>query len=406
MNYPLGIAPFQALPKGLLALLLLTLGCRDEALQPPEPIGGELFARYVAIGNSITAGYQSGGINATLQQQAYPVLLAAAMGTPFNVPLLRDPGCPPPLINLLTGERLGDLPGNFCAYRQLPAPRIINNVAVPGAKVIDVLTNLGEGTSANTLTLLLLGGRTQLEAAAEARPTFVSVWIGNNDVLGAAIAGDPALVTPIDAFRQRYRQMLNQLQAMGVQGGLLIGVANVAVIPHLSPGIAYAQAKQGGAFPPTFNVADNCATTEATALVPFSYAFGELLATALQGQSVTLDCADDPRLLSPEETATIIQTVQEYNAFIQQEAERLGWAYLDPNPILLQLKENGEIPHFPRLTSSEPFGPYFSLDGVHPSSLAHQLIAQEAAAAINAVYGTNLQIPVQSPPAQQLAVVQ
>lgn len=62
--------------------------------------------------------------------------------------------------------------------------------------------------------------------------------------------------------------MLNELQAMGVQGGLLIGVANVTVIPHLSPGIAYAQAEQAGAFPPTFDVADNCATTGATALVP------------------------------------------------------------------------------------------------------------------------------------------
>ncbi len=44
------------------------------------------------------------------------------------------------------------------------------------------------------------------------------------------------------------------------------------------------------------------------------------------------------------------------------------------------------------MNSSEPFGPYFSLDGVHPSSLAHKLVAQEAAAAINAVYGTNLQV--------------
>ena len=377
---------------GLLGLLLLALGCHDEGLLPPEPTGGALFARYVAIGNSITAGYQSGGINATLQQQAYPVLLAKAMGTPFNLPLLRDPGCPPPLVNILTGERLGGLPDDFCAYRQVPPPRIINNVAVPGAKVIDVLTNLGEGTSANTLTLLLLGGRTQLEAAAEARPTFVSVWIGNNDVLGAAIAGNPALITPVNAFQQRYTQMLNELQAMGVQGGLLIGVANVTVIPHLSPGIAYAQAEQAGAFPPTFDVADNCATTGATALVPFSYAFGELLAAAMQGQSVTLDCVNDPQLLSPEETATIVQTVEQYNNFIRQQADRLGWAYLDPNVKLLELKNQGQIPIFPNVNSSEPFGPYFSLDGVHPSSLAHKLVAQEAAAAINAVYGTNLQV--------------
>jgi len=376
---------------GLLGLLLLALGCHDEGLLPPDPTGGALFARYVAIGNSITAGYQSGGINATLQQQAYPVLLAKAMGTPFNLPLLRDPGCPPPLVNILTGRRLDDQPDGFCAYRQVPPPRIINNVAVPGAKVAGMI-NLIEGTAADTMKLFLLGGRTPLEVAAEARPTFVSVWIGNNDVLYAAVKGNTALITPVNAFQQHYTQMLNELQTMGVQGGLLIGVANVTVIPHLSPGIAYAQAEQAGAFPPTFDVADNCATTGATALVPFSYAFGELLAAAMRGQAVTLDCVNDPRMLSPEETATIVQTVEQYNNFIKQQADRLGWAYLDPNVKLLELKNQGQIPIFPNVNSSEPFGPYFSLDGVHPSSLAHKLVAQEAAAAINAVYGTNLQV--------------
>ncbi|WP_243664635.1 hypothetical protein [Rhodothermus marinus] len=141
--------------------------------------------------------------------------------------------------------------------------------------------------------------------------------------------------------------MLNELQAMGVQGGLLIGVANVTVIPHLSPGIAYAQAEQAGAFPPTFDVADNCATTGATALVPFSYAFGELLAKkALQGQPVTLDCVNDPRMLSPEETAIIVQTVEQYNNFIRQQADQLGWAYLDPNVKLLELKNQGRFRSF------------------------------------------------------------
>lgn len=129
------------------------------------------------------------------------------------------------------------------------------------------------------------------------------------------------------------------------------------------------------------------------ALVPFSYAFGTLLAAAAQGQAVTLDCANDPRLVSPAETATLIQTVEQYNRFIRQQADRLGWAYLDPNVKLLELKTQGQIPVFPNVTSSEPFGPYFSLDGVHPSAAAHRLVAQEAAAAINAIYETNLRVP-------------
>ena len=42
------------------------------------PAGAPFMARYVAIGNSITAGFQSNGINDSTQRRAYPHLLAIA----------------------------------------------------------------------------------------------------------------------------------------------------------------------------------------------------------------------------------------------------------------------------------------------------------------------------------------
>jgi hypothetical protein len=38
----------------------------------------------------------------------------------------------------------------------------------------------------NALTQFILGGRTQIQAMMASQPTFVSVWIGNNDVLAAS----------------------------------------------------------------------------------------------------------------------------------------------------------------------------------------------------------------------------
>ena len=55
-----------------------------------------IFSSYVALGNSITAGYQSGGINDSTQRLSYAVLLAKQMGTRFAYPSLVMPGCPPP----------------------------------------------------------------------------------------------------------------------------------------------------------------------------------------------------------------------------------------------------------------------------------------------------------------------
>ena len=50
-------------------------------LGPTTPVGGDIFKSYVALGNSITAGYQSGGIVDSTQRQSYAFLLASRMGT-------------------------------------------------------------------------------------------------------------------------------------------------------------------------------------------------------------------------------------------------------------------------------------------------------------------------------------
>ena len=61
--------------------VLLVAACQNDQLNrafantPVDP----LFARYVSMGNSITAGFQSGGINDSTQQQSYAVVLAKAM---------------------------------------------------------------------------------------------------------------------------------------------------------------------------------------------------------------------------------------------------------------------------------------------------------------------------------------
>jgi hypothetical protein len=83
----------------LLSMVLLG-ACVDEGADiltvSPTPNGGALFTRYVSLGNSITAGFQSGGINDSLQARAYPVLLAQRAGATFTYPAIAMPGCPRP----------------------------------------------------------------------------------------------------------------------------------------------------------------------------------------------------------------------------------------------------------------------------------------------------------------------
>jgi hypothetical protein len=147
--------------------LLLVAACQNDQLNRPfadTPVD-PLFARYVSMGNSITAGFQSGGINDSTQLQSYAVVLARAMRSPFFAPLMRRPGCPPPFTNVFTQARVSGGTATTCALRNVPQipPPYISNTAVPGAEAIDIYSNLDTASNANALTQFFLGGMTQAQ---------------------------------------------------------------------------------------------------------------------------------------------------------------------------------------------------------------------------------------------------
>lgn len=394
-----------------LGLALGASACDHE--QVNRPFGNvaidPLFERYVSMGNSITAGFQSGGINDSTQLQSYAVLLARAVRSPFQAPLLNRPGCPPPFTNVFTQERVGGGTPTTCALRAVPNNPLpfVSNTAVPGAQVIDIYNNLDAASSANALTTFILGGLTQVQMARRANPTFATVWIGNNDVLGAAIddadAGDTTLITPAATFAQRYEAMLDSLDEIGPVGGVLIGVGDVTLIPFFSRGSVYWAIKNTppSPFPATFTVDNNCAPSAAmipgargdTTLVPFPYGF-TLLAQAAAGLPAVLSCADNvPQVIVPAELRALVTAVVAYNGTIAAAATARGWPFLDPSQLFSALPP-GAIPLFPNSTGADaitrPFGDYFSRDGIHPSALLHRLIANALATTINAAYGTSI----------------
>jgi len=401
-----------------LGLMFLVAACQDDVLNSPGVppyAGGAMFQRYVAMGNSITAGFQSGGINDSTQRRSYAVLVAGVMrGDRFYYPSLTNPGCPPPYTNVFTQTRIiGD--GTTCFFRNPALPPYVSNVAVPGAEALDLLQNgPGAGTNSNALTQLFLGGRTQIQAMVAAQPTFVSVWAGNNDVLGAATSstngGDSTLITPAATVQTEYAQIADAVEGTGA-GALLIGVANVTALPFFSQGATYWAIKNGlvpgASFPATFTVSNNCAPIATgipgargdSVLVPFPYG-GALLGAASPpfNQARNLDCADTvAAIVVPAELRKLAGAVLAYNAADSTIASQRGWAWLNPNPTLDSLRAiPTQVAPFPAFTTggaptpcaNNPFGLAFSCDGVHPSSATHVIIARHVVLAINAKYGS------------------
>ena len=373
---------------------------------PADP----LFKTYVSIGNSITAGFQSGGINDSTQMQSYAVLIARAANTGFRIPLLNRPGCPPPIDNFLTQHRVGGLTGHDCALRNpAPTPGALNDVAVPDATSLSPTGAVpGPDTLVeNVLTTLILGGETQVQRAAEAQPTFVSAWIGNNDVLNASLTGilpaTPGVsngVTALADFTTNYKNLVKALKGIkSIKGGVLIGVVNTANVPLLFPAAALYEPAAKAAFDavagPTTIDPTTCPPTT-TSLINFQ------LAAAIRAHThpATIYCEALPAPFQPlgnvyvldaaEQTA-VTDTVTAYNALIAAEADTLGFAYYDPNPALVALKTSNAVPSFPNLADpTAPFGIYFSLDGVHPAAAAHVLLANNIIDAINARYVTSV----------------
>lgn len=393
------------------ALLLSGCAADDEGLLLPEtaPAGGDLFARYVAMGQSNTAGYMSLGINDSTQEASYAVLLGRQAGGPFFIPELRMPGCPPPLLGPqpVTTARVGGGGPATCALRDTPFPPFVSNVAVPGSRIVDwVDNNVAAGSSSNALTTLILGGRTQLEAMQDANPTFVSVFPEGNEVLGAALAGAPALALPQAAFEAALDQIVAAIRDEGAEAAFLAMVDVPLVAPALQPGAYYFALQAAGQSPKP--VSPTCApgTPGGASLVAFS---------VLSSAAPTVSCAADaPGVLSPAEIADLRGRIAAYNAALRARAEANDWIYLDTNAVLATLLRDPQqvrkcqglmqftTPPTPaqfaqavQTTCPGPTAPNFwgsavSFDPVHFGPSGHRLFFNALNSAINTKYSLSI----------------
>jgi lysophospholipase L1-like esterase len=397
---------------GAAAALFAAAACSStrDVLGVNPPASGAIFKSYVALGNSLTAGYQSGGINDSTQRQSYARLLAVQMGTQYHYASLAMPGCPPPTANFQTGAKVGGTTAPPCALRAASSVTdVLNNVGVPDARVLDPTST--SAPASNPLTTFILGGKTQVQRALDARPTFVSIWIGNNDVLQAGYTGiltptpgvSNGIVSTQAQFQTSYDLMLKQLlDSMPNLKGILIGVAQIGSIPLMTPGAAIfaspaiqAGINQVAGKPVVINA--NC--NGSTALITTPLLLPMIKAGTHPAQISCVKGVDptDPRVgdlfvLDAQEGPTLAAAINAYNAYIKAKADALGFAYYDPNPLLAGLRGTASSSIFPNYASTTaPFGTAFSFDGVHPSLAGATLIANDLIKAINAKYATTLQ---------------
>lgn len=262
-------------------ILLVFLGffaCKDEddIVDPPAQLpevnaGNADFSNFVAIGNSLTSGFTDNALFIAAQENSIPNILsqqfALVGGGSFNQPLMNDNfgGM------LAGGNRILEPRLVFNGAGPAPLESLIgpvtittdltvnnptgpfNNMGVPGAKVGHLLydgygsiANLGSTANPYFIRMASSPSATMLGDAMAQAPTFFSLWIGNNDVLGYALSGgesNPASddydpITPSNGaigigFEETYNHIITTLTSNGAQG-VIANIPSVTTIPHFT----------------------------------------------------------------------------------------------------------------------------------------------------------------------------
>ncbi|WP_333660359.1 G-D-S-L family lipolytic protein [Chishuiella changwenlii] len=198
----------------LVALAATTFSCNDDFEHPIEDIqisAGEAdFTKYIALGNSLTSGYRDNALYSSGQENSYPNILAglmkAAGGGEFKTPLMPNntggftnlPGFPGKLELQIVNGALSPVPTTAAAaLDNVAAGGPYQNMGVPGAKSYHLVVD-GYGNPAGLATatanpyfyrFATNGATSVVKDAVAQSPTFFSLWIGNNDVLGYATSG-------------------------------------------------------------------------------------------------------------------------------------------------------------------------------------------------------------------------
>ena len=447
----------------------------DNGVSTPEALpaltaGSADFSNYVAIGNSLTIGVTDNGVFRATQTNSYPNILAgqfsavgggefvqamtadnygglAVGGNRIFDPRLVFNGAGPAGLESVIGpvtvgtDLLDNPVGPF------------NNLGVPGARSFHLLapgygnlSNLALGL-ANPYAVRLTGSTPNasiIELALAQSPSFVSLWIGANDVLSYSTSGGSnGALTPQATFDASMDAIAGALSTTGAQGVManipyVTDIPFFTTVPHnpvpldaataaaVNSGYAaynggIAQVGSLGAISAeevtqrtiSFSAGQNAVVIEDEALTDLS-AYGlpsyrqatendlvVILAASFIGtladpnnpasvNGIGVPLADN-WVLTETEVNEVKSATDLINGKISSIASELGYAHFDANDMFQRIFSGDVTYNSFNPNASLVFGGMISLDGVHPTSRGYAIIANEIMKAIDETYGSNFE---------------
>jgi hypothetical protein len=329
---------------------------------PPAEAGAPIM---LGMGDSIGEGVQSADANLRTQRFSYLKLLARQVGTRFPLPLI-------------VSSPLGVI-GDTTFRSRLRPYVAASNLSVAGADVHSLLYDRADALSEdeiNSETDLVLFPRvgSQMEIAESIGAPFIVCWIGNNDVLSAALSFyqlDASQMTPVEEFEADFKEIaltFGELRSRVV----FVNIPDVTkigfLVDHqdLMKFLGSDFDLPGGHF----------TTIVVMLLIRLGLDDGSLL----KHPNFVLDL---------DEVKLIQERIEIFNEIIKDAAESIGMPVVDINALFDEIHEDPPtffgIPVTPRF-----LGGIFSLDGVHPSNIGHALAANAFIETINSHFDVDI----------------
>jgi lysophospholipase L1-like esterase len=383
------------------SLSLSLAGCSSGSSNPLAPIQAAQaknagnFSNTVFLGDSLTAGYQSGSLLDTQQVHGWAPLVATQASFTIVQPLIAYPGAPnvlklvsvgpPPVITTAPGTTTGR--DNFATQ--------VTDLAVPGALLNDVLNTVplvNPAPGQQQLNQLVLGfpglgygeAYSQATFAVKAQPTTIFLWIGNNDALIADLTGMPSSMTSVANFTTQYQALMTQLTTL-TPAHLVIGnVPDVTQVPYLQPGaLVLAGTSQQTGLPTSV-------LSGLLGIVPGDYVnptgLAEIPLILGQKQKGPID---DAGVLSAAEVVTVQAQVTAFNQVIATQAQAANATLVDINALFKQLTSSGITIN--GYTGTAAFlGGFFALDGIHPTNTGYAVVANKFIDTMNTAISTKI----------------
>lgn len=420
-------------------VLAATLGmtaCKNNDVDPNAGVvaskGTADFSRYVAVGNSLTAGFADNGLYRSGQLNSYPNILAGQFRTVgggdfvqplFSVDSANGSGYKklvalptatnpfPTIADVLPGAaRGGTTTSGSPLLRKFTG--VNQNLGVPGIRMADIQTPGYGSVQGNFYFERLLSNplKTYLSYVTDnvANATFFSCWMGNNDALLYAASGGVTPITDATTFETNYTALTNVLTANS-RKGVVVGIPNVTTAPlfttiSLAQVLATVNASVQKATPgaPTIPALviqgkNGIRVSQLSDLLLLSAysagAYNTIGSTAVgtkngpYGLSAT-NPLPTQYVLDTDEVTAVNAAIAGFNTTMKAQADAKGLAYVDPNVVLDRAK--GSTQNGVTYSSAFVTGGLFSLDGVHPTPAGYALMANEIIRNINAKYSATI----------------